>query len=267
MPSSMYDTGYKNVSNAANTGKQAISSFDPTGFGSKTKQGFSDLWGSQQGQQQDYIQGFKDTIAGQTGLPEAYSSLNAQYNVPTLAANANYLQGQVLKSPQRNLQMAKGFNFDQNQVDKATNLELARLSPLAQNATNQLQTAQGMVNQGVGFQQAQNQYELQPIQQEGEMLGDFWARQASGFTSASQMELEGLVKKMEAGVQLSTAEMQRYSELAQAEMDYQAAMTQANTQMNVAKLNNQNQIIGQGQTYYNPATGFYYSPYSNVRKP
>jgi hypothetical protein len=251
MPSDIYNTGASNVTNAYNTGKDAIGSFNPNDWQQQTQSGYNNLWNSQNSTQNDYISGFKNQILNQPSATSLYNKGNEMFNVQPLQDTANQLNNAVITAPQSNLDAAKGFNYDENQVMQKTSQDLQRLSPLAIAAQNNAQTAQGnaldYVNQGM----AQNQYELQPTQEQGQYLMDSYARQQSGFTTTQQSQLDSLKAKMQAGVQLSSDEMAAFTSLTQAESSYQASLNAANAQVKAAQIGQQYQTVSPGQNLVN----------------
>ena len=259
------DYGNSVAANARSLGQNALNAFDPSATGNKIASGFSNLFGGQQNEQQKYIDAYKASIAQNPSATQLYEQANQKYQIPTLASNANYLQNQILQTPQQQLQMARGFNVDQNQVNNAVNQQLTRLSPLASSATNNLNTAMGLAQGEVQAGMEQNAINLLPVQKQGEMMSDLWAREASGFTTAAQAELQGLIAKMQSGVALSQSEMERANALANAQVSYQNAITAANASQNVAKIGAQNVTLSPGSTYLNTATGQAYNPFAKVR--
>jgi hypothetical protein len=238
------DYGSSQAQTAQNTGQNAINSFDPNATANKTSQGYGNLWNQQNSTQNDFINSYKQAISNNPSVTDLYNQGNEKYNVNALAANANQLQNAVLQAPQQSLDAARGFNYDQNQVANQTNLTLGRLSPLASAAQNNLSTAQGLASQYVTAGQAQNAQNLLPVQAQQSYLTDLYARQASGWTTASEQEYNGLVAKMNAGISLSDQEMQRANQLAQAQSAY-----------NTAQQSNQYKVLNPAQTLANTLTG------------
>ena len=258
------DYGQSVADSAMNTGKSAVSAFNPSDTSGKTLSGFNNLFGTQANQQNDYIKQYTDTIKNNPTVTQLYDTANTQYNVPGLAQNANYLNNQVLQTPQQQLNTMRGFNADQNQVNNATNQQLRILQPLASAATTNLQTAQGLAQGQVQAGIQQNATNLLPVQAQGQMQSDLWARQASGYTTAAEQEFQGLISKMNAGVQLSQNEMARANALASAEATYQSSLMSAQSAQNVARINAQNVTLPQGSTYLNTASGQAYNPFAKV---
>lgn len=275
--SSITAAGKQNIGNAASSGQNAISSFDPSSISASNANQQGSLYGpggSQSGQMNDYMAAYKASIANNPTATQLYDTANQQFNVPTLQNNATNLNNAVLTAPQQTLDTARGFNYDNNQVGNQTNLTLGRLSPLAIAATNSANTAEGLASNYVNAGLSQNATNLMPIQSYGQQLGAQLGYQATGLDQNQTNTLSALVSKMQSGEQLSAQEMQSYEQLAAAEEGAQAtetsAQTTANAAQNVAKINSQNQILptaNGGATYYNPVTGYAYNPFSNIRQP
>lgn len=269
-PSSDY--GASIASNASATGQSALNSFDPTGFANSVYTGLfggrpTNLLGPGGTQEKgisDYMGAYKDAIASNPTATQLYQTANQQYNVPGLASTATDLNNRVLNAPNTNLNLARGFNYDQNQVDAATTRDLRILQPLASAATSNWQTAAGLADKQVGYGLQQNATNLLPVQAQGQMMADLWARQSTGFTSAMEQELQGLMGKMNAGIQLSATEMSRANTLAQAQTSYKNAITSANAQIASSQIGNQNVTLSPGQTYLNTITGKAYNPFVSL---
>lgn len=251
MASDIYNTGKANVDSAANSGSSAINSFDPSGWAASTQNGLTNLWGNQNKTQNDYIQAFKDTIASNPSVTDLYGKANEIFNVPQLQQTANTLNNAVLKAPISNVEAAKGFNVDQNQVDQKTAQDLYYLSPQANAAQANANTAEGNASNFVQAGIAQNNFNLLPIQEQGQYLMDAYARQQSGFTTTAQAQLQALQAKMEAGERLSEAEMSAYTQLASSESAYQQAIIGQQTSLGVERLKNQYIPLTAGQTLVN----------------
>lgn len=260
MASDIYNTGQSNVTGAYNAGKNAIGSFDPNAWQQATNSGLAGIKSSQDATQADYIQSYKNQILGQPSATSLYNTANEKFNVPTLQANANTLNNTMLTTPNSNLDAAKGFNYDANQVAQKTSQDLQRLAPAAAAATTNANTAMTNAGNYVTAGMGQNAYELQPTQQQGQYLMDSYARQQSGFTTTQQSQLEALKQKMMSGVQLSSDEMAAFSNLTTAESSYQSSLNSANAQVKAAQIAASNVTLPQGSTYFSPATKGYFQP-------
>jgi hypothetical protein len=98
---------------------------------------------------------------------------------------------------------------------------------------------------------AQNQFNLLPIQNEAQLEQQKQAAQATGWNNAAQSEFQGLIEKMNAGVTLSQAEIERANQLAQIQEAYQAALAGIAATLGEAQLNNQYQNVKSGDSLFN----------------
>ena len=255
---------YNDVFNqGVNTGNNAINSFDPTGASNSVRSGYTSLLGSQTGEgptnSADYAKIYADTIAKNPTATDLYSTANSLFNVPNLQKQATYLNNQVTNTAPRAYSLARGFDFSEPQVENKINTDLRFLQPQATAATANANTASNLAAQWVNQGMTQNQINLLPVQKQGDMLADALARQSAGFDIAAQNELQGLVAKMNAGVTLSQAEIQRANVLMQAAQSYQQALDVANIQkqqaLGVAQIGNQYQTVPAGNTLVNTFNG------------
>jgi len=255
MASDIYNTGSGNVGNAANAGNSAIGSFDPNAWASNTQGGLKDLWNQQGSTQNQYMSAYKNAISSNPTAQDYYNQGMDKFNVQPLQNTANSLNNAMLQAPNSNLQAARGFNVDQNQIDQKTSQDLQRLGPAAQAAQNNATTAQGnaLAYQNAGLQQ--NATNLLPIQQQGQYLMDSYARQQSGFTTVAQQQLQSLQDKMNQGVALSSAEMQAYTSLASSEQSYQASLASSAASVKSAQINNNFKTLNPSQGLYAANTG------------
>lgn len=260
MASDIYNTGQSNVTGAYNAGTNAVGSFDPNAWQKATNSGLNDIKNSQDSTQASYIDSFKKQILSQPSATTLYNTANEKFNVPALQNTSNQLTNAVLQAPMSNLNAARGFNYDNNQVQQKTAQDLMYLTPQANAAQNNANTANTNAANYVTQGMAQNAYELQPTQEQGQYLMDSYARQQSGFTTTQQSQLDGLKQKMMSGVQLSSDEMAAFSQLTSAESSYQSSLASANAQIKAAQIGASNVTIPQGSTYFNPGTNGYYTP-------
>lgn len=256
-----YSTGTNNVNNAFNTGNSAINSFDPSGFSKSVTQGQNSLYGvggAQNNQMNDYIQSYKNAVSANPSVTSLYNTGNDMFNVPGLQNEANSLNNAVLQAPSTVRNSARGFNFDNNQVQNQTNLDLMNLTPLAAAATNNANTAEQNASNYVQAGITQNNMNLMPVQTEGQQLQQQWAEQATGFDANSKNTLDALTAKMQAGVQLSQSEMSAYTQLAQMEENYQSMVGETGAAITQAQLGNQYKVIPAGNTMVNTFNGATY---------
>lgn len=248
------------ANNATQTGQNATNSFDPTASQNNFLSSYNAANATQQNQSQNYQQQYAQAVASNPTVSQLYQQGNAQYNVPGLMSNANQLNNAVLQDPQQNVNAAKGFNYDANQVGQQTDQDLARLDPLAQAATNSAQNAQTLAGQYVAAGQAQNAQNLLPIQSQQQFLLQQQANQAQAYITANQSTMDALTAKMNAGVQLSATEMGQYNALIQAQAAVQSAQTTANATVQAAQIGQTYQTVNPSQTIYDTQTGGQFTP-------
>lgn len=239
------------ANNATQTGQNALNSFDPTASQNNFLSSYNNLNATQQQGSQNYEQQYAQAVASNPTVSQLYQQGNAQYNVPGLMSNANQLNNAVLQDPQQNVNAAKGFNYDTNQVGQQTDQDLARLDPLAQAATNSAQNAQTLAGQYVAAGQAQNAQNLLPIQSEQAFALQQQNNQAQAYITANQSTFDALTAKVQAGVQLSATEMQQYQSLISAQAQVQSAQIGANATVEAANIGQQYQTLNPSQTLYN----------------
>ncbi len=196
---------------------------------------------------------------------------NAQYNVQPLMQNATNLNNEMLRLPSENYNMTQGSDTNQGQLDQMTGVQQFRLQPLAQNATAQAQQAQTLSNQATGYGVQNEAQLLSPYANTVPLQSGLLQGAYGSFTQQQSDQLNGLVQLAQSGATLSADQLNQLSALQQAKIQadaqVQAAQIGANAQTSVAKIANQNQILGQGATYYNPTTGVAYNPFAKPARP
>jgi hypothetical protein len=241
-------TGQANVNNAAGSGSNAIGAFDPNSWQTSTQSGLNNITSQQSQGNQDLVNAFKNQISSQPSATDYYNQGMTAFNVQGLQNTANTLNNAVLQAPISNVNAAKGFNYDNNQVQQKTSQDLQYLTPQANAAQNNATTAQqnAIAYQNAGLQQ--NQMNLIPLQTAQTQQAQLYAQQYSGFTATAQAQLSALQDKMNQGVALSTAEMSAYASLTSSEQAYQSSLATANAGVQQAQIKNQ---------YLNPVAGSY----------
>lgn len=181
-----------------------------------------------------------------TAVPGIINDTSDKYQLGDLLGQSNALNTRV-KNLQGNLtNEGAGGYANANQVDAAIN---SRYLPAAQTAVSNLQT---------GTQLAQNEENtlLTPYTTEATLLNDRLAREATGYTTEQQNELDSLVSQMNAGVSLSQTQIQQATALATAEKEYQNNLDLQNLK-NSATTSDSNRYItiGDGSQLYDTQTG------------
>ncbi len=255
-----YDLNLSGATDQANiaksTGENAIASYDPTAAGSAVMKstgtqpgGLASQLG---GQTSDYVNRYTQAVANNPTVTSLYKTGNELYNVPQLATEATNLQNRLTDVTPNAYQGAKGFDIDSTDINNGIANATAYLSPQAQRATANYNTAAGLASNFVNAGITQNQMNLLPIQAEAPLLAGSENAQGVVWNTAAAQTLQGLIAKMQAGVQLSQNEMQMAQTLAQAEEAYQQeqlAQTYKTLSPSQTLFNTMN------QNTFNPVTG------------
>lgn len=202
-----------------------------TNFLGNIQQKTTDFFKGQKSDYQDYLGRYSGAIKGQTQLGDMYSRIGKELNMPALYQNANNINTQMANLPGTYNAASRGFDVNANQLNRIVGTKQAALAPAQQAANQALQNAQQQMNTQIGFEQEQQKKELDPYKAEQQLLTEYQARQATGFSKANEAELTGYIKKLEAGIQLSEGEKTRANQLAMAELDYKAKIYSADKQL------------------------------------
>lgn len=147
--------------------------------------------------------------------------IGEELGLPQLQANATQLNNTVRDLPSTYSKATTGFDVNANQLARVVGTKQAELSPLAQRATEQAQTAQGQVNQRLGYANEDFNRGLIPLTAEQSLLSDRNARETTLYTTDNQNELNALINKINSGVQISEAEKSRAHDLAMQEKAFE----------------------------------------------
>lgn len=251
----------KSIASSAKTqGQDVVNSFNPTSTASNQLSNYNNLIGSQQAGTQDYAKQFADTIAKNPSVTDLYNQGNAKFNVPQLQTQATNLNNQVAQVLPNAYQQARGFDFSDSQAQQQANVNSRFLTPAANAATANANTAAGLAQGYVTAGQAQNAQNLLPIQSEQQFLLQQQGGQQNAYNTANTNEFNGLNAKLQAGVALTQAEYDRYNQLLQSQTQQSVAQTGANASIQAAKIGQTYQTLNPAQTVYNTQTGAAYSP-------
>jgi hypothetical protein len=245
------DFGNSVASSAVDTGKTAINSFNPNATATSQQNNTGNLFNTQQNQTNDYIGQYSKAVANNPTVTSLYNKGNEMFNVPQLAQQATNLNNQMTGAVPSGYAGARGFDISNTDVQNGIAQRTAYLQPQANAANANYNSAAGLASQYVTAGQAQNQQNLLPIQAEQQNLLQQQAAQATGWNNAAQSEFQALVSKMNAGVTLSQAELDRANILASQETSYLNQITASQATVNVAKIGAQFQKVDKGQNLVN----------------
>lgn len=189
------------------------------------------LINKQAGESNDFLTRLRQGIAGQEGLPHMVQRFGDQFNIPTLQKAVSGLTSTLANIPETYSKATRGFDVNENQLGRIVGTKSAALAPALTGAQAALSGAQQQQQQMIAATQAEQAKQLKPFESEQSIISDRWAREQTGFTTANGQELDGLIAKMNAGVQLSEGEQQRANQLAVAEKSFQASKYAADQQL------------------------------------
>lgn len=213
------------------------------------------LLGLQQGQNTDFLNRYKGLLGSQETTAQTANRLGQENNLPQLKQNANTLNTTMSNIPYTYRDATKGFDVNQNQLDRIIGQKSSELAPTLTSANNALNTAQNTVNTQLGYTQEDKNRALIPYQSEQQMMADQQARQTSLYSQDNQNELNALITKINTGVQLSEAEKNRAQQLAIAEKGYQNALDVARQQTKYLPVMNMGAINTETGGFITPTSG------------
>lgn len=181
----------------------------------------------------------------QTAVPNIINSTSDKYHLGDLLGQTNDL-GTRVKDLQTNMYgTGAGGYANSGQVDKAISTNyLPRYQQAVTNLNNGTQLAQGEENM-----------QITPYTTEATLLNERLARESTAYSQEQQKELDTLVAQMNAGVQLTDAQIQQATTLATAEQHYQETLATIQGNKDVANITNERfRAIGAGGIY-DPLTG------------
>lgn len=230
----------------------------PVAQAQQNKLDLKDLFTTQRGESGDYLSRFSNFVNSQPSQQALADRIGGELGLPQLRSNNQSLQNTLFNLPSTYSAATRGFDVNANQLSRIIGQKQSELSPAAALSQQNVNTAENTLNTRLGYANADFQNKLLPYQTESSMLGDRLARETTGYTQAMQSELDAIIAKMNAGVQISEGEKNRAHELAMAEQSFNNAKALNEQQ---AKLSgsgsSQNRYItlADGATLYDTQTG------------
>ena len=180
------------------------------------------FYGGQYGKMNDFLGRYRGAIAGQEALPAMAERLGKELNLPQLRNTAFQTGRTMAEIPATYTAATRGYDVNANQLGRIVGTKQAAYAPINQQAQDNLQFAEKQLPERIAYTQAEQAKQLLPYQTEQQMLSDYLAREASGFTTEMETKLNGYIEKMKGGIQLSVTEAQEANKLAIAKLDYDA---------------------------------------------
>lgn len=253
-------TANSSINSAGNVGQNAINSYDPTAAGNTSAKQVTQNFGTAQSQNAAAVDPLQSVVNSNPTVTSLYNQGNDMFNVPALKNTATRLQNSVTNAIPDAYQAAKGFDISATDINNGVAAKTAYLTPQANAATANANTAAGLAQGFVTAGQAQNAQNLIPAQENAALTAQNQAAEATGWNQAQKSTLDGLISKMQSGVTLSQNEMDAANKLAATEASYNQAVVQANASVQVANIGNQYKSLAPSETLYNTSTGQHYTP-------
>lgn len=162
------------------------------------------FYGGQKGDINDFLNRYRQGIFGQETTQAMNERLGKEVGINALRNTAQQTARTLEEIPATYTAATRGFDVNANQLGRITGTKQAAYAPVAQQAQTAYQNAQQLVNERMGYEQQQQAKELLPYQSEQQMLTDYQAREASGFSQEMESKLNGYIQKMQGGIQLTT---------------------------------------------------------------
>lgn len=204
----------------------------------------SKFFGGQQKDTQDYLGRYMGAIKDQEPLQAMYARVGREVGLPQLQRTATQVNQTNANIPSVYSGATRGFDVNANQLSRIIGTKQAEYAPVVQNANQAVNDAMTNVNQQMAYEQAQQAKNLLPYQAEGSFLTDRLAREASGFTTSAQAELQTYIQKAQSGMQLTDNELQRANALAIQKMQNDAEMARLEKQLSMQKYQIDNDLSG-----------------------
>ena len=208
---------------------------------------------NQRNQENDYMNRYNTALSKQESYTAMNDRIGKELNLPVLRENAFKMQKMVADTPQVQAQATRGYDVNQNQLDRIIAQRTSELAPAANAAASSAQFAESQLGERLRLGQAENERQLEGIRQEGRLLSDRLAREATGYSQNKQNELTLLLRKMENQQQMTLAEMARVDALAKEERDFERQKQLLTIQYQQEQ--SRPMTVAPGSSVYNPNTG------------
>lgn len=192
------------------------------------------LFSGQRAESDNFLGRLTNTIGNQETTSALSQRIGSELGLPTLRANTSALQDTIFKLPDTYSKAMTGYDVNANQLARVIGQKQSELSPAAALSEKNLQAAESNLTQRLGYEQRDQDRALIPFQYESDQLNSRLAREATGYTTQMQSELDAIISRMNAGITLSEGEKNRAQQLAISEREFDNQMKMAEYQNSVA---------------------------------
>ena len=213
--------------------------YDPaTSFASGIWPGMKGLFGEQKADTNSFLTNMRTQIGNQENYAHVGERLGRELGVPEMKQSYLNLSNTLSNIPNTYSSATKGYDVNQNQLDRTVATKTAQLQPTVQALGTALGSANDYIQAGQSAAMEQDKKELIPNEYEATFLGDRFARETTGYTTSVGAELDALLKKAASGVGLTDSELTRGNELAMKKLDYDAKMAEIKSNEAIARQKN-----------------------------
>ncbi len=203
-------------------------------FATQQKQASDALLTRQKQEQEGLFTNYEGIRKNQEALPALYNRLQSEAGVPQLGEQAQMFKNEIYKTKDRLDRLGEdvvarttGYNVSDAQRRR---LETAEAEPLQTNlgrlgtglapVADMLSSAQRGVETQMGLQTQQQERELEPVKMRINSISDRFARELTGFTSDRELQLTGILDKLQRDRQLADRDWELAQTLAAEERAY-----------------------------------------------
>lgn len=193
----------------------------------KQSAAFNTFYGNQKGDVNSFVTDYSNFVNSQPTTNALYQRISGEIGLPQAQGVANSLNRTLFQLPSTYSAATTGYDVNNNQLSRIIGQKQSELAPSAALATQNVASLEDTANKRLGFEQQDFANKQDVFKTQGSLLNDRLARESTGFGQLEQRELDGLIAKFNAGVQLTEGERNRANALAVAEKNYQATVKAA----------------------------------------
>lgn len=205
----------------------------------------------------DFLGRFGAALGGQEKTGALANRLGSELGIPQLQTNANMLRDTLTNLPGTYSKATTGFDVNANQLQRVITQKTGEIAPAMETAERALANANNTLNTRLGYETRDQDRALMPFDKEQGFLTDRLARETSLYSQDNERELDAILAKMSAGVQISEGERNRAHQLSMAEKEFenQKKLYAEQAKYSGGGADNTWQTIGDGAWLYNTQTG------------
>lgn len=215
------------------------------------------LFAGQRNEQGGFLNDYKSLLGSQPTMAQSAQRIGDSLGLPQLQGNATMLRNTLSNLPSTYSAATRGTDVNNNQLQRIVGQKSSELAPAVETAERSLSGAQDNLSRMLGYETADKDRALLPIQARQQLMSEQQARETSGYSQQMQREFDGIIAKMQSGVQLSMQEKDlasRYA-LSEKQFEQQKQLNQQQHDLSPAAKQDRYVTLGDGATLYDTQTG------------